>query len=450
MNITIPHDYKPREYQKNFYNALSKGFKRIYEVAHRRWGKDKTCVNICAKEAFKRKGLYLYLYPEYNQARKAVWDGMDKDGFRFMDHFPQEVRSKTNNQEMKITLKNGSIFQLAGSDNFDSFRSTNPVGIVLSEYAYQNPQAWRVLQPVLLENDGWAAFITTFNGDNHAAKLAEFAKGNEKWFFELSSVEETGAISIEQIEDHRKELIAEGMSTDEANAFIQQEYYCSLNAFVLGAYYTEQLNAAEKEGRITGVPREANVAVDLFLDLGKNDSTSIGFVQSVGREIRIIDHLSANGKEIEWYCKELDARGYRYGTMYLPHDATHSRLESPKTIQQQFEAAGFKTQIVPNHEIINGIYAVRQIFPKLWIDKEKCSDLLNSLRNYHKEYDERAKVFKNSPKHDWSSHDADMVRYLAIGYKPQTQQDTKPIPTEVDILEERMNRVWGGKIPQSV
>lgn len=427
-----------------FYNSVAEGFKRIYEIAHRRWGKDKVAINLTAKETFKRKGLYLYMYPEYKQARKAIWDGMDGAGFKYMDHFPQEIREKTNDQEMRLKLKNGSIFQVAGSDNYDSFRSTNPVGVVFSEFAYHDPRAWATIQPILIENDGWAAFITTFNGKNHAANIAEYAKGHKDWFFNISSVLDTGAISIEKIEEHRAQLIAEGMSKEEADAFINQEYYCSLNAFVLGAYYTAQLAQAEAEERITNVPRESNAQVEVFFDLGKNDSTTMIFLQSLGKEIHLIDCHDASGKEIEYFCRVLDEKKYRYGYLNLPHDATFKLLASPKTVQQQFEDAGFKTRIVPKLEIQDGIQQVRAIFPKVWIDKTKCEPLIEALRNYHKEYDEKAKVFKNQPKHDWSSHYADAMRYLAVGYMEEKKKDFEPVPINpVFTLDKDMNSIWG-------
>jgi hypothetical protein len=54
------------------------------------------------------------------------------------------------------------------------------------------------------------------------------------------------------------------------------------------------------------------------------------------------------------------------------------------------------------------------MFPRLWIDTDKCSYLIKSLENYHKSFNERLNVYSDRPVHDWSSHCADSVRYMAV------------------------------------
>ena len=220
--IRIPHNFTPRPYQIPLYNCIASGYKRAVAVWHRRAGKDKTLINITAKEALKRTGSYYYFFPSYKQGRKILWDGMDRDGFPFAGHIPQEIREKTNDQEMRIKLKNGSIIQIVGTDDIDAIVGSNPVGCVFSEYALQKPQAWEFIRPILAENDGWAIFNSTPRGLNHFHEVFQTALREPDWFSEILSIEDTGVLTEADIQKERDEGMPEHL--------IQQEYYCSFTA----------------------------------------------------------------------------------------------------------------------------------------------------------------------------------------------------------------------------
>jgi len=222
MSITLPYKYTPREYQVPLCAALDKGYRRAVSVWHRRAGKDKTLINIMTKEMFKRVGVYYYFFPSYNQGRKILWDGVGRDGFPFTDHIPQGLRANTNNQEMKIKMVNGSLFQVVGSDKIDSLVGTNPVGCVYSEYALQKEEAWTFVKPILLENKGFAVFNYTPRGLTHGWKLYQHAQKDPSWFCELLTVEDTGVITPEEIQSERDEGMPESL--------IRQEYYCDFTA----------------------------------------------------------------------------------------------------------------------------------------------------------------------------------------------------------------------------
>jgi phage terminase large subunit len=401
--------FQPRQYQLRILSAIDKGYKRAFCLWHRRAGKDLTLWNLVAKKAIEDIGLYYYLLPTYTQAKKIIWDGITNDGNKFIDYIPQQIIENQNGQEMKISLKNGSMIQLIGTDNYDAIRGTNPRGCVFSEFAYQNPMAWEVVKPILRVNKGWAVFNTTPNGKNHSYELDLVAQDSPYWFREKLTVDDTNVVTRGDIEMER----AEGMTEE----MIQQEYYCSYDIGTLGAYYSNLVNMAREQGRITNVTYEPNIPVNVWLDLGRNDTTAIIFEQTIGNEIRLIDFLEHNGEGVAYYCKELDKKPYRYGTMYLPHDATHKRMESEKSLQQQFDEGGFRTEIVDKADINHGIQQVRKIFPRLWFDQEKCKWLIRALENYHKDWDNEKKVFKEHPLHDWSSNAADALRYLGIGHE---------------------------------
>lgn len=222
--ITIPHNFTPRAYQLPILRAMDGGYKRVVQVWHRRAGKEKTDLNIVVKKMLERVGSYYYVFPELTQGRKILWDGADREGFRFVDHFPKEILDgKPNDTEMKLRLRNGSLLQIVGSDRFDAVMGTNPIGMVLSEYSLQDPNCWGYFRPILAENDGWAIFNFTPRGENHAYDLYEMAKGDpEHWFVSLLTADDTGAVRPEVLAQEKKEIIRLYGN----DALYQQEYFC--------------------------------------------------------------------------------------------------------------------------------------------------------------------------------------------------------------------------------
>lgn len=217
--VVIPHKFAPRDYQLPVLRALDGGIKRAVLCWHRRAGKDKLCFNYMVKKACERVGTYFYFLPEYSQAKKVIWDNIDNDGMRMLDHIPPELIRKKNDTELKIELVNGSIIQLIGADNFSkSGVGTNPVGVVMSEYSINRPEVWDFIRPILKINGGWAIFNFTPRGQNHAFKLMEMAKNLPDWYTEVLTVDDTNILSREDIDKEKEEGYSEAM--------IDQEYYC--------------------------------------------------------------------------------------------------------------------------------------------------------------------------------------------------------------------------------
>jgi len=411
--ITIPYLFTPRDYQLPLLEAMDSGYKRAIWVAHRRSGKDKTILNLTIKKMCERVGSYYYLFPTYQQARKVIWEGIDRDGFKFLDHFPTELVKKKNDTELKIELKNGSIFRLIGSDDIDSIVGTNPVGCVFSEYSLQDPAAWDYMRPILAENGGWAIFNYTPRGENHGYQLLEMAREDTTWFTQVLTVNDTKAIPLEVLEQERREIIAK----DGNDALYQQEYYCSFKTPIAGAYYVQQIMKAMEEGRIGKVPIEPTIKVDTAWDLGIDDSTTIWFTQSVGKEIRVIDYYENNGEALSHYVKVLQDKGYIYGNHFAPHDIQVRELSTGKSRLETAKSLGINFQVAPNISVEDGIDAARNIFSKCWFDEKRCERGLNALKSYHKEYDEKNKCYRNTAKHDWSAHGSDAFRMFAVTYR---------------------------------
>ncbi len=414
-NIQLPYNYEPRPYQLPLLAALDQGYLKLLAVWHRRAGKDKTLINIVAKKMFERVGAYYYFFPTYNQGRKIIWNGMDRSGFKFINHIPQPLIKRVDNQQMLIETINGSIFQVIGTDNIDSVVGTNPIGNIFSEYSLQNPRAWDFIRPIVAENGGWSIFNYTPRGSNHGKALYEMALSDPKhWFVQRLTVDDTHAISPEILEQERLEIIKK----DGNDALFQQEYYCSFEVPIQGAYYGSQLMELERQGRITNVPWEPSIPVNTYWDLGIGDSTAIWFEQSVGHEVRIIDYYENSGEGLGHYIKKLKEKTYVYGEHYAPHDIQVRELSSGKSRLESARELGVNFRIQPKLPIDDGIDAARNLLPMCWFDKEKTERGLNALKSYHKYWDEENKIYSSRPEHDWSSHGSDAFRGMAVSYNP--------------------------------
>lgn len=404
MIIQIPHNFSPRDYQKNVYNCLGLGYKRALSVWHRRAGKDKTYINICAKEAFKRVGSYFYILPYYVQARRIVWEGIDGQGFRNLDHFHPHLVKRKDNQQMSLELVNGSFIRFLGSDNIDSIVGTNPVGVIFSEFSLHKIDAWTYLRPILMENGGWAMFNGTPRGKNHMYDMLKAAENDPEWFTEVLSIEDTGVLTKEQVEKE----IANGMPA----AIAKQEFYCSFEAAMVGAYYADQMEALTQ--RVTRVPHDTNCGVYTAWDLGIDDTLVIWVLQRVGREVHFIDLIADNGHGLDYYVRELQKRPYVYIEHYLPHDVEARELSSGKTRRQTLIDLGLKNIVtVPRSSVEDGINQVRGFLGRCWFDKVNCAKGVEALKQYRAKWNPDRQVY-GEPIHDWSSHYADALRTCAM------------------------------------
>jgi hypothetical protein len=436
MEINLPYKFKRRDYQYPQFDAYDAGVDRFFKVWHRRAGKDITDLNFEVMRTMERVGNYWHMLPEYNQARKAIWEGKTKDGRAYLDFFPQEIIKNIRRQEMQIELVNGSIWRLVGSDNIDSSIGSGPVGVTFSEFALTNPQAWPYVEPMLLENKGWASFNTTPRGKNHAYELWKLAQNNPKWFTQLLTIDDTRdengdpIVTIDMINEMR------AMGTDEET--IQQEYYCSFEGSLQGAYYADQIKWLEENNKIMDFPILPEFPVDTYWDIGKRDYTTIWFMQKIGYEYRLIDYYYESGADIDIFARELKNKGYRYGVHHLPHDAGHLRVGmSGRNIKQQMQDAlpkeEFKTLKV-TQKVNPDIVATRAFIKRCAFHKTNTKDGLNALKNYTKKWSDTKNMWEDEPLHNWASHGADAFRELAINNMtenniPRPEVDSRGLPT---------------------
>jgi hypothetical protein len=423
----------PRDDQLPLWEYLQSGGLRAVEAAHRRWGKDDVALHYAACASQERIGNYWHMLPQYNQCRKAIWEAVNpKTGMRRIDEaFPVEMRKSFRESDMSIKFKNGSTWQLVGSDNYNALVGSPPIGIVYSEYALANPESWAYLSPILEENGGWAIFISTSRGNNHFKRLVDHARVAPGWFGQILTADDTPVFSPEKLEAIKADMIAT-FGEEMGLALFLQEYYCSFEGAVLGAYFAKQMSLARKEGRIGDYPHDPALEVDTAWDLGVDDSMSIWFLQHKFNKHVVIDYYENTGYGLEHYWKVMEQKGYRYGNHYMPHDAEAREMTNSEIAQTRKKVAedlGIKPIIVVSRArkmdiiIMVHIPAVRNILGSCYFDEKKCVAGISALEGYRAEYDEEKKVLTNRPLHDWTSHGASAFITFAVGYNGVTYKD---------------------------
>lgn len=408
-----------RWYQRPFHEYLvNTPGARAIEIAHRRWGKDEIVLAATCELAHKRVASYWHCLPEYEQGRKALWNAINAHtGKRRIDEaFPPEIRESKDEQQMLIKLKCGSTWQIIGSDRYDATVGAGVAGIAYSEWALANPSAWAYHRPMLEENNGWAAFITTPRGRNHAKAMYDMALANPRWFAEVSTVHDTGALTPAQIEESLTEYVAL-YGEDMGRAQFEQEYLCSFNAAILGAFYAREMLQVRSGNRVREFEPIEDRPVHTAWDIGVRDDTSIWWFQVFQGMVFIIDCYTASGAGVDHYAEICHAKPWVRGNDYVPHDAKVKEWGTGRTRTETMRGLGLNPVLVPMATKLDGVQAVRSTLPKCVFHTRTEAVGMSALEQYRREWDDEKKTFKASEVHDWTSHLADAFRYLAMAWR---------------------------------
>ncbi|MGZ8336713.1 MAG: hypothetical protein ACXWU1_08635 [Allosphingosinicella sp.] len=403
--IELVSPYEPR---REFLPLHERRTRWFVGITHRRAGKTVANINdlvMSACKCWRWKPRFAYFAPRLNQAKEIAWTYL-KDATDFIPG------RRVNESELWIDLPGGKRIRIYGADNPDRLRGIYLDGVVLDEFGDMDSTIWsKVIRPALSERKGWASFIGTPKGRNAFHRLWEQAADDPDWTRLMLKASETGLLDAKELADARKAM------TDDEYA---QEFECSFEAAVRGAYYGREMNQAGADGRLTHVPYDPRLPVHTAWDLGIADSTVIWFIQShrAGGETRVVDVIKGEGVGLEWYVKRLQERDHVWGDHILPHDAQVRELGTGKSRVEMLAENGIRATICPSLPVEDGIQAVRGLLATCWFDQEKCRAGIEALRMYRRDYDEKSQEFRVRPLHDWTSHYADALRYFAVGHRP--------------------------------
>ena len=435
MSKDIKLKYRPRSVFEDYHTRKERW---AVIVAHRRCGKTVACINDLIVKALlenKPHAQYAYIAPYYSQAKSVAW--------RYLERFSEPVLNKSNQSELWVELVNGARIRLFGADNPDALRGNFLDGVVLDEMADMKPSLWgEIIRPLLADRLGWATFIGTPKGHNAFYDIYNEATKKSNWYVKVLRADQTLLLAQSELDDAK--------ATMSENQY-EQEFLCSFEAAILGAYYGQEMRRITDLERITTVDYDPMFPCHTAWDLGFNDSTSIWWFQVVYGEIRVLDHHSSNGQSIPYYIGLLEQKedefGYKYGYHYLPHDARAKTLASGgKSIIEQISAKiDIKhLKIVPNLSLQDGIQASRLALTRTWFDN-RCEEGIECLRQYQREWDDDKKIFRDRPKHDWTSHSADAFRYLSIVWKDEDSpilKDNRIKGLHIGQTDVTLNEMW--------
>ena len=417
MDIYFP--YAPRDAFMP-YHANDKRFS--VTVAHRRAGKTVARINRLVKAAAlctKDRPRFGYLAPFFVQAKDIAW--------QYLKHYLAPLLAhggKVNESELSVTLPhNGAVIRLYGAENAERMRGVYFDGIVIDEaQGVAQSVLTSVILPALADREGWLDCSGTPRGwQNLLGELVKLARDNPHvWFLQILRASDTGILPLAEL-DMQRSLLPE-------NEY-QQEFECSFDAAITGAFYGKEMANALAEGRICDVEWQAEFPVHTAWDLGRRDDTAIWFYQRAKGALHIIDYYAISGADVADLAAVIHDKPYFYGEHYLPHDARMKTLAANgRSIVEQLHSMNVKGQIVPEIGVQNGIQAARAMFPLCYFDRVKCESGLDSLRNYQREWDADKRSFRETPRHDWTSHASDAFRMMAVAWRddPNASKIARP------------------------
>ena len=414
MTEIVESTYEPRRQFEEFHTRDQRW---ACLVAHRRAGKTVACINeVIARATYTSKvnARYAYIAPFYRQAKDVAWT--------YLKEYAEGLTVKVRESSLRVELFNGSWITLYGADNPDALRGLYFDGVILDEYGDCRPSLWgQVVLPTLADRDGWAIFIGTPKGKNHFYQIRERAKTDDKWYYDEIKASDSGILNESTLMEIRAEC-----TEDE----YLQEFECSFEAAVVGTYYASLITKLEQEGRIGPNPGVYTPGQQVFVaaDLGRSDSTAFWYWQEGPDGPDVIDYDENDGKDLDFYFDLLDSKGYKYDTIWLPHDAKAKTLATKRSTIEQFLSAGYPVRLGAKLAVQHGIDAVRRVLPACRIDTNKCSGGVEALRAYRRAYNEITKAFSERPHHDWASNGADAFRYMALQYEDRNELAPAPQP----------------------
>jgi phage terminase large subunit len=422
----------PRWYQLQVLQDFTEGIKnRFYLLWHRRAGKDWTAWRAMVEAAIKRKQNYTYYFPTGTLGRQVIFEGIDAGGRGYLSDLPNELIKGVRQDDMNITLANGSTIRIQGTDRLDVV-GPNPFGVVFSEYAKQNPLAWTYVRPILAANGGWAIFTTTPRSRNHGWSLWKDTENEKTWCRSKLTVAMTGVISMEEVQRD----LRTGMSLQ----YVLQEYFCSFDAGLEDAALAADVQGLRSSGRLTTIKPVADVPILAAWDLGYDDYMSVWAFQYVDDQVLILAHYQDKRQRLTTHIAAIDELCPGISTYVVPWDAQKHDLDGI-TLKEKLMMAGRKVLVVPRTKsLTDDLENVREIFPKIWMDNEKCAMGLSHLESYNPDLHGQRSTKAHGKAH---SHAYDALRTLVRGIQLGI---IKQGSAESGEQEDRNDGSWGGRI----
>jgi len=400
MHIEIP--YTPRPLQAMLHNELDKHRFAVLNC-HRRFGKSILIIMHLIKKALtndKKNPRYYLIGPTFVSIKRVCWD--------YLKQYAGCIPGTTFNEtELRCDLPNGARITLLSSEDPDKIRGIYADGVCIDEYSQMNPVLWNeILRPALSDRKGFAYFISTPQGmSNIFYDLYQHALGDPEWLAYTAKASQTNIIDQEELDAAKAQM---------GDTKYKQEFECDWIANIEGSIYGDIIKKLEEDKQITRVSYDPALEVHTAWDLGVDDQTVIIFFQLLGNQILIIDYYENNREGLPHYVQVVKNKDYVYGEHYAPWDLEITEFSSGKTRKEVAYQLGIRFRVLPKLNLEEGIHSLKMLLPKCWFDADQAKPLVDALRQYHRKYNEKMKMFGTKPVRDWSSHACDAARYMAM------------------------------------
>jgi hypothetical protein len=378
----------------------------------RRGGKDMTAFAYAARKMAESPMNVVLVFPTKKQGYDSFWTNTENDGFKTLDHIPKElVAQRTNDvNNMKITLKNGSVFTLLGAGDPDALRGANGKLYIFSEFVDIDSAALDVIRPIVAVNGGQIIIQSTPKIDGISGGtfkiLFDRAKKKANQFAIL--IKATEYLSAEILEDLRQECIERNGN----DFFWRQEYMCDWGQASSTSYYGAALMANAKLRNLGLFAYDPAFPAYTAWDLGTADSTAITFFQYIKKKPRIIDYHETHDIGYAPIVNFLGTKPYNMAWHFIPHDGSvRDQSDAIQRITKLEDLGLINASLLTRENKEDGIRrAVEQII-KTEINKGTTHELLRKLRLYKRKFNGLTGDYEG-PEHKTESHAADSIRYM--------------------------------------
>jgi hypothetical protein len=352
------------------------------------------------------------VYPTLSQGFKNFWNNIENDGFKTLSHFPKSLVARQGNTEddMRLTLINGSTLMVLGATNAEALRGANAKIYFFDEFVDLPSGVLGVVRPITNMNGGQIIIASTPKQDGISGgtfkKLHEAAKTRPNQY--TCYIPGDRFMTPEQMETLRQEYIDEY-----GNDFLyRQEILLDWGQSSTASYYGEIMGKKDKDGTMGEFPYNASYPVFTAWDLGRSDSMVVGFFQYFKGKPRLIDMLEVNGMGLNIIAEELKAKPYVYAWHFLPHDGTVASLnDNVRRIDYLHKLGINNVSTLKREGVTIGIGYVEDWLPKILVNLGTTGEFSRKIRIYRKKFNSTTGDYIGAD-HKSQSHIADMMRYM--------------------------------------
>ena len=343
----------------------------------------------------------------------------------FYEVLATEIRGKNGTRFVYAGLSTMSVESIKSYEGYDRFWgeeaqsfSRRSLDILTPTIRKPGSELMFTLNPELDTDEIWTRYID--NGSDEVLVI-DCSYHNNPWFPDV-------------LEQERQAFLRQVESGARRQMDYDWIWEGKCKPAVDGAIYPDEVASVIEQNRLCPVPYDPTLMVHLVWDLGWNDKMAIGAVQTAASSVRLIDYIEDSHRTYDAYVDEILDKPYakRIKAFWLPHDAKAKNPQTGKSsveiIEDLVRSKDITVGVIPDIGVKQGIESARQMFQRVYFDRQNCTPLFNRLRRYARVISPTTQE-AGSPKHDENSHGADMFRYVAVIERELTNDsdDMQPI-----------------------